>query len=167
MRSVLINDIIQQLRDVEKADLWIDENFAKKLSQVNELNAFIRPLPQLHSIAELVSHLIEWRREVISRLQGNKRRLAMSDAANWKTNEELKERAWKNLQHDFQDTQQQVIGMLEGKDDTYLDIPYPHADADFPYNFKYLLTGLIHHDMYHLGQMGITIKYLNIVNLTL
>ncbi len=29
MEDILIKDIIQQLRDVETADLWIDENFEK------------------------------------------------------------------------------------------------------------------------------------------
>ncbi len=31
MEDILIKDIIQQLRDVETADLWIDENFWKKI----------------------------------------------------------------------------------------------------------------------------------------
>ncbi len=29
MSTILIKDIIQQLKDVEHADLWIDENFEK------------------------------------------------------------------------------------------------------------------------------------------
>ena len=64
MENILIKDIIQQLKDVHTADLWIDENFEKKLTQVNATTAFERPIPQMHSIAELVSHLIEWRSEV-------------------------------------------------------------------------------------------------------
>ncbi|MEI2272663.1 ClbS/DfsB family four-helix bundle protein [Sphingobacterium sp. ML3W] len=83
MDDILIKDHIQQLKDVETADLWIDENFEKKLSQVDGTTAFERPIPAMHSIAELVSHLIEWRREVLSRLKGNQRGLDMSDAANW------------------------------------------------------------------------------------
>lgn len=71
MEKVLITNMMQQLRDIESADLWIDENFEKKLTEVNEMTAFERPLPDMHSIAELMSHLIEWRKEVLSRLQGN------------------------------------------------------------------------------------------------
>lgn len=161
MSRILINDIIQQLKDVESADLWIDENFEKKLAAVNDSNAFVRPIPDLHSIAELVSHLIEWRKEVMSRLHGNPRGVEMSDAANWRTNEELMSQGWKNLKKNFYDSQKKVIALLEDKNDDYLDTPYPHATPEFPYDFKYLLTGLIHHDLYHMGQMGITVKFLN------
>ncbi|WP_312398632.1 DinB family protein [Sphingobacterium sp.] len=166
MEKILINDIIQQLKDVQTADLWIDENFEKKLTQVNATTAFERPIPQMHSIAELASHLIEWRREVLSRLKGNPRGLEMSDAANWRTNEELKIRGWEMLRSDFQATQQNIITFLEGKDDTFLHTAYPHANPTLPHDYKYLLTGLIHHDLYHLGQMGITIKFLKENNLS-
>ncbi len=162
MNTILIKDIIQQLRDVEHTDLWIDENFEKKLASVNESTAYERPIPELHSIAELMSHLIEWRREVMSRLSGNPRGLEMNDAANWRTNNELKIKGWEKLLQDFWNSQQEIINFLEDKDDSFLEQVYEHADPNFPYNLKYLLTGLIHHDFYHLGQMGITIKFLKI-----
>ncbi len=161
MQDILIKDIVQQLKDVENGDLWIDENFAKKLSLANEDNAFKRPLPDMHSVAELVSHLIEWRREVLSRLNGNPRGLEMSDTANWRSNDALKTKGWEDLLNDFRNTQQQLISFLEAKDDAFLDSPYPSADPSLTHNFRYLVTGLIHHDMYHMGQLGITIKFLN------
>jgi uncharacterized damage-inducible protein DinB len=160
MENILIMDLIQQLKDVENADLWIDENFKKKLLKVNDETAFERPISNLHSVAELISHLTEWRKEVLSRLQGNPRGLEMSDAANWRSNEELKEMGWENLLNGFYNSQQQLISFLAEKDDSYLYSPYPYADASFPHNYQYLATGLIHHDFYHLGQIGITIKFL-------
>lgn len=165
MEDILIKDRIQQLKDVESTDLWIDENFEKKLSQVDGTTAFERPIAEMHSIAELTSHLIEWRREVLSRLKGNPRGLEMSDAANWRTNDDLRQRGWENLLQDFHATQQDIISFLEGKDDSFMHTAYPHADSSFPHDYNYLVTGLIHHDMYHLGQMGITIKFLKMQHL--
>lgn len=161
MGNILIKDMIQQLKDVENADLWIDENFEKKFSQINDKTAFEQPISDMHSVAEIVSHLIEWRKEVLSRLNGNPRGLEMNDTANWRSNEELKEQGWDHLLSDFYSSQQRVISFLEEKDDSYLYASYPFADPSFPHNFKYLATGLIHHDLYHLGQIGIVIKYLN------
>ncbi|MEN5055581.1 DinB family protein [Sphingobacterium kitahiroshimense] len=160
MEKVLITNMIQQLRDIESADLWIDENFEKKLAEVNEMTVFERPLPDMHSIAELMSHLIEWRKEVLSRLHGNPRGLEMTDSANWRTNSELAKKGWKNILQEFHSTQQSIIYFLEGKDDVFLSTPYPYAGPAFPHDYQYLVTGLIHHDLYHLGQMGITIKFL-------
>ncbi|REC72028.1 hypothetical protein DRF60_20400 [Chryseobacterium elymi] len=77
--------------------LWIDENFEKKLLKVNDETAFERPIDSMHSVAEIVSHLTEWRKEVFSRLKGNPIGLEMSGAANWRSNEELKQMGWKNL----------------------------------------------------------------------
>lgn len=160
MAKVLINNMIQQLKNIESADLWIDENFDKKLTEVNEMTAFERPLPDMHSIAKLISHLIEWRKEVLSRLNANPRGLEMTDSANWRTNSELAKKGWDNLLKEFYTSQQSVIYFLEGKDDEFLAAPYPYAGPSFPHDHKYLVTGLIHHDLYHLGQMGITIKFL-------
>lgn len=160
MKDILINNMIQQLKDIESADLWIDENFDKKLAEVNDMTSFERPLPDMHSIAELMSHLIEWRKEVLSRLNGNPRGLEMTDSANWRTNAELAKKGWKNMLQEFHSTQQSIIYFLEGKDDVFLSTPYPYAGPAFPHDYQYLVTGLIHHDLYHLGQMGITIKFL-------
>src|SRR5688572_19914306 len=101
MSTILINDIIRQIRDVMDADIWLDENFDKKLSQVKEDEVFTRPIPEIHSVAELISHLHEWRLETISRLKGNKQGFAEDDPRNWRTNDELKTIGWDNLKRNF------------------------------------------------------------------
>ncbi|RYG45584.1 MAG: DinB family protein [Chitinophagaceae bacterium] len=156
MATTLINDIIQQLNDLDDGDLWLDENFAKKLEQVNEKTAFTRPLPDLHSPAELLSHLIVWRRINIRRMNGETVRLQVDDPINWKSNEELRPKGWKALKKEFYQSKQEVIDMLDGKDDSYLDTVSTYYGKDF----KYLLEGLVHHDLYHLGQLGIVVKFL-------
>lgn len=156
MATTLINDIIQQLNDLDNGDLWLDENFAKKLELVDVENAFLRPLPDLHSPAELLSHLIVWRRVNIRRLNGETVLLEVDDPTNWKTNDELRSKGWEALKTEFYQSKQDIIDMLNGKDDSYLHTISTHYGKDF----KYLLLGLVHHDVYHLGQLGISIKYL-------
>ena len=157
MATTLIDDIIQQLDDLDHGDLWLDENFAKKLGQVNEMTAFTRPIPDLHSPAELLSHLIVWRRVNIQRLNGKTIELQVDDPINWKTNEELRPKGWEAHKKKFYQSKQEVLDLLNGKDDCYLNTISTHYGKDF----KYLLQGLVHHDLYHLGQLGISIKYLN------
>lgn len=156
MERTLINDIIRQLNDLDYGDLWLDENFAKKLEQVTEASAFTRPIPDLHSPAELLSHLIVWRRVNIRRLNGETVELDVEHPDNWKTNDELRPIGWENLKEEFFSSKQDVIALLDGKDDTYLDA----VSTYYGKNVKYLLQGLVHHDLYHLGQLGITVKYL-------
>jgi len=69
MATILVEDMIKQLNDLHDGDVWLDETFAKKFEQINETDAFTRPLHDLHSPAELISHLIVWRRAVMDRLK--------------------------------------------------------------------------------------------------
>jgi uncharacterized damage-inducible protein DinB len=158
MADKLIQNIQEQLRDVENADIWLDENFEKKLSQVSRDDVFTRPHPELHSVAELISHLTVWRRVNIRRMNGEIVPMEDDDPTNWKGNDELRKMGWDALLKDFYQNQRDLIAMLEGKDDSYLDTISTHYGKDF----KYLMQGMIHHDMYHLGQMGITIKFLKL-----
>ncbi|WP_294244023.1 DinB family protein [uncultured Chryseobacterium sp.] len=156
MATNLIEDMIKQFNDLHDGDVWLDETFAKKFEQINEAEAFTRPLPDLHSPAELVSHLIVWRRAVMGRLKGLVVRLELDDPSNWKTNDELRPAGWEALKKELYQSRQEIIDILNGKDDTYLNT----ISADYGKDFRYFLQGLIHHDLYHMGQLGISIKYL-------
>ncbi|WP_314058012.1 hypothetical protein [Empedobacter brevis] len=58
MENKLINNFVQQLKNNNEGSSWLDENFSKKLENVTEKNAFIRPLPEIHSVAELAAHIL-------------------------------------------------------------------------------------------------------------
>lgn len=156
MATTQIDDIIKQLNALHDGDLWLDETFEKKFEQINETDAFTRPLHDMHSPAELISHLIVWRRAVMGRLKGAAVRLELDDPSNWKTNEELRPDGWEALKEELYQSKQEIIDILKSKDDTYLD----SISSDYGKEFRYFLQGLIHHDLYHMGQLGISVKYL-------
>lgn len=153
----LIQNIISQLLDIQERENWLDENFKKKIEGIREDKVFERPLPELHSIAELISHVLVWRVESIRKIKDMGANLTMDSPDNWRTNEQLKEVGWLNLKNEFYQSTYMLIEILEDKDDTFLKKKYRDG-----YSFKYLIEGLIHHDLYHLGQLGITVKYLNL-----
>ena len=156
MENKLINNFVQQLKDNQNGNNWLDENFNKKLETVVDNNAFVRPIPELHSIAELVGHILTWRIEGIKKLQGQKSKITMHSPENWRTNEELKQIGWEKLKTDLFETQHELIALLDGKSDDFLE----QNDYVPGYSYKYLVEGLIHHDIYHLGQIGIVLKFL-------
>lgn len=157
MDNILIKNIAKQLRDIQEQENWLDENFKKKIDQLPEDQAFIRPVPEMHSVAELISHLLEWRKESIRKLTGKTPVLSMESPENWRTNEELEKTGWHKLKSDFYESQEELIRMIENESDEYLKNTYMDG-----YKFHYLLEGLIHHDLYHLGQIGITVKFLKL-----
>lgn len=160
MSYTLIQNTILQLQDVQDQENWLDENFEKKIGSVEDDEVFKRPLPELHSVAELISHVLVWRIETIRKLKNMDSKLTVDSPENWRTNDELKEIGWKNLKNKFFQSLHTLIEILEGKDDTFLDKRYRNKDS-----FKYLIEGLIHHDLYHLGQLGIIIKFLRLQQL--
>lgn len=156
MENKLIINYVEQLKTNLEGDNWLDENFKKKLEKISEENAFIRPIPEIHSIAELVAHILIWRVEGIKKLQGIKSNVTINSPENWRTNEELQKIGWGKLKADLFNSQMELIELLESKSDEYLEENKYAPD----YSYKYLVEGLIQHDIYHLGQIGITLKLL-------
>lgn len=156
MNNVLIKNIVKQLQDIQDGDLWLDETFAKKIDLLTEEQALIRPIPEMHSVAEIISHILEWRKGCILKLQGQKSLLTVESPEDWKSNDELKKIGWKKLKEDFYASQYHLIRLIEIKDDDFLAQKY----LDTTDTFQYFLEGMIHHDLYHLGQIGITVKLL-------
>jgi hypothetical protein len=66
----------------------------------------------------------------------------------------LKKKGWGNLVDEFNQSQKELINLLESQNDVFLDNKYQDN------NFDYLLEGIIHHDVYHLGQIGLVISIL-------
>lgn len=145
-----IQSLIRQLQALYDGKPWIEDTFLKKWERVSEPMAFIQPMPYLHSIAENVSHLITWRQVILLRLQGDRsvqqfkeERLSLSD---------LRKVGWDELKRQFEYTHKELIALLEQKEDGFLSENYgKHTNA-------YYIEGWIHHDTYHLGQIGLLIK---------
>lgn len=156
MSRVLINNIIRQLNEIEHGSLWFDQCFKDKIDHLSEDDVLIRPIPAMHSVAEHISHMLAWRKECILRFNGLKTEL-MNSPADWKDNIELRKVGWPNLKNALYDSRIELIELFANQEDTYLDSKF----QDTEYNFHYLIEGIIQHDLYHLGQIGITIKLLN------
>jgi uncharacterized damage-inducible protein DinB len=155
MNNRLARSFMHQLQNSLNGDLWVGETFSGKLDQVDNDQAFVRPVFNVHSIAELVSHLLEWRLSVMNILRGGEPTLSMDSPMNWRDNQELKNIGWQSLLAVFNSSQQALIDLLSTQDDYFLD-----RIAVDGRSYEYYLEGLIHHDMYHLGQIGLVIKML-------
>ncbi|MBN9381124.1 MAG: DinB family protein [Chitinophagaceae bacterium] len=155
MNNTILN-LTRQLSELTDGELWIDETFLKKLTGLTEEQAFTRPYPSVHSVAEIVSHLLEWRISVLSILQGGSRTLTMGSPSDWKNNATLRQEGWPVLKEKFYKSQQDIIAFLSRQQDDYL----LQVDSKENHTYLYYTEGLIHHDIYHLGQIGLVIKML-------
>ena len=157
--KTLIQYIIEQLEEVQHGKLWIGSTFNSKLNQIDEKSVFLRPIENLHSVAEIISHLTLWRKETILKIQTGKGSKTDHCKENWLTNDELKMVGWDKINSEYDRTLVQLIDLLKSKEDGFLNELYYDIDFKSDFEYSFVINGMLHHDIYHLGQLGIIIKY--------
>lgn len=162
---MLLPFIIKQLSEIQSGKLWVGPNYTRKLEGINDENAFIRPHPHLHSLAQIINHLTVWRKDAVSKIKLRKGFLLDDSAVNWLSNEELKQKGWEHILSEYHASLHHLIELLKTKDDAFLDEKYYDIDFKGEYPYSFAIEGLLHHDLYHLGQIGIILKFLNNGNL--
>ena len=156
--KALVNNIIKQLNDVQEGRIWIGENFNKKLNAISEEEAFTRPMPSLHSIAEIMAHLTAWRKETVLKINTGTGRLTDDSPENWQTNDKLKQIGWEKIKQAYQNSLTELVNLIQNREDDFLSETYFDADFKGRYNYLFVIEGMLHHDIYHLGQIGILTK---------
>ena len=159
MRTEL-ESLIQQYRDVQSGVLWMGANYLRRFNELDERDAFKRPLPDLHSVAEILSHLSLWRRETILKIETGSGSKTEECEENWLSNEKLLPLGWAQIRSDYENSLEAIIDLLADKDDAFLDREYYDTDFKGHYPYRFVLQGMLHHDLYHLGQIGLILKFL-------
>ena len=156
--AIILNHIIQQLLEIQNGKLWMGDTFQKKIGYITDEEAFLRPLPNLHSAAELIAHLTAWRKDAMLKIKKGRGQLMDYSPQNWPAIDELRKTGWSRLILEYQDSLDEIIELLHNKNDGFLEEYYEDQDYQDHYNYSFLINGLLHHDLYHLGQLGIVIK---------
>lgn len=154
----VVNHIIEQLQEIQDGKLWMGSTFKKKLDSISAEEAFIRPLPNLHSVAELIAHLTAWKKDALLKIKNGKGILTDGDEDNWPSNKTLKDMGWENLMEEYKRSHLDLIDMLRNKEDSFLEETYEDQDFKNTFHYSFAIDGILHHDLYHLGQIGIVIK---------
>ena len=150
-----IKSLIKQIEELNNGNNWAEADL-KKIHSVEEKKSFIQPVPGKHSAAEILSHIIYWRKVAVKRMEGDFEFEEKTEKEqNFLSLELLKQKGLKNLIEDFRDTGNSLINFLKTKRDDFLDNEYKPG-----YTNQSLVEGLIFHDYYHLGQIGYVIALL-------
>jgi hypothetical protein len=115
-------------------------------------------LPDVHSIYQLVTHMLAWKVFTMRKLRGEKEySITLNSEADWAINKEISADEWKQMLMTMDEAHNQIISILEEKDDDFLSEKVP-VKSNSVFNYEYLLNGIIHHDIYHLGQIALVKK---------
>lgn len=156
MNDDKIKDYTRQLQQIFHGGNWLAESFEGKLKGLTDSEIFTQPVEGVHSVAELVWHCTYWRNVTIKRMEGNTRyRDETIEKLNFIPLPELKSMGWAEIFRQLRETQSGLLKLLDGEDDSFLMNEYQPG-----YSFGFLIEGTIHHDAYHLGQIGLVLKIL-------
>ena len=158
--NLLINNLIIQMEQIQKGKNWIGTNFETIINPLSETDFFYQP-KSMHSVAEIISHLTIWREETILKIETGEGSITDDDPSNWKTNEELKPLGKESILLAYNTSLKKFLQLLKGKSDDFLEDIYYDTDFKDYFSYSFLLNGMLHHDLYHLGQLGLMIKILN------
>jgi uncharacterized damage-inducible protein DinB len=151
--------VVQQIRLAHDGDAWHGPGLAEILEDVSPVQAASRPIPNAHSIWELVLHLTGWTREVTRRLEGAQAgvpaegdwpAVGVVSSSNW----DGAKRALAEAHRELADavsraSEERLAARVSGKGD----------DAE---TYEEMLHGLSQHDAYHGGQISLLKKAMTI-----
>ena len=101
-----------------------------------------------HSASELVMHMAAWRNFVIRKLQGEDT-YEVSEQANFPS-----PTAWSQALDFLLISQENLLSALSVFPENKLEDTVPGRS----YSYAIMLYGIIHHDLYHLGQIRLLTK---------
>lgn len=108
----------------------------------------------VHSIAELIYHMTSWRIFVVKKIQGDAE-YTISESQNFGHFENsIDEFEVETLLMELSLSHDELLNALSNKTDAFLNEVVPGAE----YTFYTLIHGIIHHDLYHTGQIAILKK---------
>lgn len=144
-----VQSIIVNLERVLTGQPWYGEAVMPMLRKIHPAVVYINP-KNSHAAIEILYHMINWAQFTLNRLQRKpEEELMDSEESDWRTIDP-KIHTWEKGLNEFEKLHKQIVAELQTKGDIFLK-----EMVDFrEYNFRFLLNGLIQHNIYHLGQIA-------------
>jgi uncharacterized damage-inducible protein DinB len=147
--------IADQLRRAFDEAAWHGDSLFDILKGVTSTQAAARPLPNAHSIWELVLHIAAWDGVVRRRMTGVA--FFVSDAENFPAVTDTSDPAWQKALEHLRRTHEDLIVDVERFPEASLAKQVPGKQGAH-YNFYFMLHGLAQHAAYHAGQIALLKK---------
>ncbi len=143
-----IKNLGNLIQRVYNGKAWHGPSIMDVLKDVDDSTAR-KKLGNSHSLVQLVLHMVSWRTFVTKRLLGDSA-FELTDDQNFPP-----ETDWPTAMKKLEDSQAELLRALDAVTSDQLH----EAVANRKYDFFILLHGIIHHDIYHIGQIQLIKKY--------
>jgi uncharacterized damage-inducible protein DinB len=145
--------INSQLKHAQEGNAWHGPSLRELLDGVTAEQAAARPIPNAHSIWELVNHIIAWEQIVRRRLEGEAV-VDVPDEINFPPVTDASDAAWQTTRQSLEASNRALRDAIKQIDDAKLE----ETAAGTNYSNYFMLHGVIQHDLYHAGQIALLKK---------
>lgn len=139
--------ISKLFNDLYNGSPWLGVNCVETLNKISAEQASKRIAEGRNSIWEITNHVIQWRLNVLRRVQGE---VIVSPDHNYMLPvENTSESAWKNTMEALTVSQEKWLEFLKKFDENEFSRKYPNNQMTY---YEHI-HGILQHDAYHLGQI--------------
>ena len=145
-----LQSIIRNLENVNSGQPWFGRPVYELLEEIDGRIVYAKPNKHSHSLIELLYHMITWAEFTWRRIEGDKEQdMKAFEKMDWRKIDPAVH-TWKKGLAQFKSIHKKIIQLLKKKDDAFLKEKVDYRG----YNFRFLLNGLIQHNIYHIGQIA-------------
>lgn len=149
--------ILDQLKRAYEGEAWHGPSVREVLKGVTAEQAHARPIPNGHTIYELLRHIAVWEAVGRRRLEGDPAEVPISSPEDWPPAEDTSEAAWEQAKAALDRSHQALVEAIKRVDESRWDEPILAGKS----SVYVTLHGVIQHDLYHAGQIAILKKALS------
>jgi len=152
-----VQSITRNLQNVLDGTPWFGRPVYTILNEIHPVMVYTKPGGNSHSLVDHLYHIITWAEFTVKRIEKEPETdMEGFEQLDWRLIDPHVH-TWANALQQFKTAHDRILGLLKDKDDSFLKEKVDYRD----YNFRFLLNGLIQHDIYHLAQIAYVKKLLS------
>jgi uncharacterized damage-inducible protein DinB len=144
--------IADQLKRSFQGEAWHGPALRELLAGVHAAMASARPIPDAHSIWELVLHVSAWEGAILRRIEGEA--LQLEGSGDFPEIQDVSEQAWQDTVETLNRKHHELAKAIAAMPESRLKELVPGKD----YDFYFMLHGAVQHALYHAGQIALLKK---------
>jgi uncharacterized damage-inducible protein DinB len=148
--------LADQIRRAFDGQAWHGDSMKELLADVSAKQAFAHPVKGAHSIWELLLHVAAWDNAVLRRIGGSAVKLSKEE--NFPLIRDTSPAAWTKAVASVQETHGKLVAAVARFPDSRLKQQVPGKSQKY-YNFYYMFSGIVQHELYHAGQIALLKKF--------
>jgi uncharacterized damage-inducible protein DinB len=151
-----VQSIIRNLQNTLAGEPWFGRPVFSILEETDVTKIYIKPGNSGHSLIELLYHMITWAGFTLQKLDQNADvKLIQTEDLDWR---EISPaiHSWPAGLELLKNIHEKIVSILETKEDKFLSEMVNEKE----FNYRFMLNGLIQHNIYHLGQIAYVKKFL-------